>query len=515
MCLLCLLAFILFMKKIAFLFLGLFLNAVLTAAQDTVLITLRPGPVEGKDAMIRKYLTETEITSTHPGLMAYAWTHDGINSFARILIEFDLSGLPENSEILSASLSLYHYPWDNIDLTGHSKLSGSNASVIRRITGIWSDNSVTWANQPSVTSVNEVYVPQSASSTQDFLDIDITDLVLDGVDEDHVGLMLQLGNETRYRALTFGSSDNPDSLIRPMLKLLVKKKSTCIVMRPDGAKGKDATISSYNGNTTMNRGNEVSLFSYAWTHGGIPAWSRILVEFDLSDIPSEAIINSAELSLYHYPKDNVDLSEHSSLSGSNAAYLERITGSWLENTVSWSNQPATTTLNRVELAQISGTQNYENINVAVLVTDALDNADNAVGFMLKLQNESYYRALMFGSSENADLAKRPKLAVCYTLKDGGEDDIVTGLDVRANDKLIRLMPNPVVNDFVITLANPVRNPKITLINSTGESFMPEVERLSDRQFAVKRGALTAGMYFMIIADGENIVGNERLILTNK
>jgi hypothetical protein len=50
-----------------------------------------------------------------------------------------------------------------------------------------------------------------------------------------------------------------------------------------------------------------------------------------------------------------------------------------------------------------------------MVTDMLKNLSSSFGFMLSLQNEQYYRDMIFASGGNVNPAKRPTLDVCYTL----------------------------------------------------------------------------------------------------
>ena len=97
--------------------------------------------------------------------------------------------------------------------------SGDNQSYLRRIIQPWEENLVTWNNQPVATKENEVWLHTSQSQTEDYLDIDVTDMIKEFVEmkyENH-GIIIQLMTEETYRCIVFASSDFPDSSRRPLL----------------------------------------------------------------------------------------------------------------------------------------------------------------------------------------------------------------------------------------------------------------------------------------------------------
>ena len=188
------------------------------------------------------------------------------------------------------------------------------------------------------------------------------------------------------------------------------KSQTTIILKPGPSTGKDAYIESiFN---TLNFGTHDDFASIAWTNSGNPVLARGLIEFDLSSIPAGATITNAFLSLYSYNSPHNQ--SHSTLSGSNESVIQRITTSWDENTVTWNNQPNTTTQNQVFLpASASSIQHYLNIDVTKLAQDIVANPTNSYGFMLKLVNEQYYRKMVFASSDNPNSALHPTLKVCF------------------------------------------------------------------------------------------------------
>ncbi len=147
------------------------------------------------------------------------WTWNGAVGTKKTLIMFDLSQIPKNSEIISASLSLYS---DSEMKAKHSTLSGSNECLVQRITSKWDENTVTWNNRPNVTSQNQLILPASVSDTEDYENIDVTQLVLDmvGDPENSFGFFISMKTPERYRALNFASKENPNKSLRP--KLVIK-----------------------------------------------------------------------------------------------------------------------------------------------------------------------------------------------------------------------------------------------------------------------------------------------------
>jgi len=188
---------------------------------------------------------------------------------------------------------------------------------------------------------------------------------------------------------------------------------TTITLQPDAAAGKDALLHGLSSQVNTNFDDNAQLAANAWTFGGTPGVVRSVFAFDLSTIPNGAVVESAFLSLYAYDVDN-GFGRHSTRSGSNSCLLQRVTSPWDESTVTWTNQPTSTTENEVVLQMSTSTdQNYLDINVANLVKDMIDNPSTSHGFLLKLQQESFYRLLNFASSDHINSALRPKLVVTF------------------------------------------------------------------------------------------------------
>ena len=152
----------------------------------------------------------------------------------------------------------------------------------------------------------------------------------------------------------------------------------------------------------------------AWTINSIPITIRELLKFDLSSIPSNATIVSANLYLYSYPPPTINGNFVDANFGSNNTLLiQQVTSNWSASTVKWSNQPASTTTNQIIAASTTQSQLDLNLDVKNMITSMVSGNAN-YGFMLKLQNEAIYTSRIFVSSYNTThTTKHPKLVVVY------------------------------------------------------------------------------------------------------
>jgi hypothetical protein len=449
-------------------------------AQTT--LTLQPSGATGKDALITS-LNPTLNAGTHAEYDALAWTNGGNPVTFRSLVEFDLSSIPVGATIMDAELTLYSY---NSPANGqHSTMSGSNAAYLQRITSTWDESTVTWNTQPSVTTTNQASLAASVSPSQNY-NIDVTNMVVDMINNPGTsfGFRISLVTESAYRSLVFASSDNATSSLHPKLVITyVNGTPTCINIKPNAAVGKDALITSLN--PTLNAGTHAEYNALAWTNGGNPVTFRSLVEFDLSTVPAGALITSAGLSLYSY--NSPANGQHSTLSGSNEAYLQRITSTWDESTVTWNTQPTVTTQNQVLLpASVSPSQDYLNTNVAAMVQDMIDNPGTSYGFRISLVTESAYRSLVFASSDNATSSLHPELDVCYV-------DLSSVNEIRPLEMKFSVYPNPANELITVLFENQDATSRNILVFDAKGAQLSEITTTSN-SVNLDVSTYTAGVY---------------------
>jgi hypothetical protein len=133
----------------------------------------------------------------------------------RALIAFNLSAIPANATVTSAFLNLYATgPYGSVQ--GHF---GNSASFLERITQSWQEFTATWNNQPNSTNLNSVLLPQATTSTQDYLNINVFNLVQDMINNPTAGygFKLRLVAENVLNGLIFCSKDHQVEAKRPKL----------------------------------------------------------------------------------------------------------------------------------------------------------------------------------------------------------------------------------------------------------------------------------------------------------
>jgi gliding motility-associated-like protein len=190
----------------------------------------------------------------------------------RDLIEFDLSTIPIGSVITSAKISLYAWTSTTTGNGQHSVANGSNSAWVRRITSPWGENTVTWNTAPSTTTANQVIMPMSTSSTQDYLNINVTNMTQDMVNNPSgsFGYYFQLQTETYYRKLNFCSSDWTVASKHPKIEIIYTPPLTSVYYNPINL-GNDTSIcasdtinydfSHLNGTFLWQNGSTDSIFS--------------------------------------------------------------------------------------------------------------------------------------------------------------------------------------------------------------------------------------------------------------
>ena len=213
--------------------------------------------------------------------------------------------------------------------------------------------------------------------------------------------------------LTFGSGPLPlpDGTPTPPTPPV----TVTLTLQPGITDGKDADVSSYV--PTANAGNGTSMNPWGWTQGGVLNVKRSFVGFDLSTIPTNAIIDSAYFSLY-FSQTFLDtypgfVTGHV---GENSLFIKRITSAWTESGITWDTQPTTSDINQLLIpAATNERQNYLKINVRNLIADMTLNPTTSHGFMIRHQAEDPYKVTVLTTSEDPTPSIRPKLQVYYHL----------------------------------------------------------------------------------------------------
>ncbi|MFZ1752489.1 MAG: SdrD B-like domain-containing protein [Caldilineaceae bacterium] len=180
--------------------------------------------------------------------------------------------------------------------------------------------------------------------------------------------------------------------------------TTCITLQPNASAGKDAFINQDKDNE--NKGSDSSLI--VKTESG--KLQRALLQFDLSSIPSTALVSSATLSLYVYDVKDGDATIHA----------HQVTRSWSESSVTWdypwSNDGGDFGPSVDSEAFVKDDEgNWASWDITSLAMDWKSTPATNYGVLLESPVTNPKNETKFYSSDyTSNTSLRPKLQVCYT-----------------------------------------------------------------------------------------------------
>lgn len=174
-----------------------------------------------------------------------------------------------------------------------------------------------------------------------------------------------------------------------------------VTIQPDATAGKDAFVDAFA--PTVNYGSNQSLFVGNDAGGST---YRSLLEFNLSTIPSGAIVTAGTLTL------NGNGTNNSSLSMILNVY--RNTQSWTELNVNWNTQPQviTTPVASTTVGTVT-TSSVHTFDIKQLISDWVNGVYPNYGVTIRDNDEDMTVYKEFNSSDFATVAERPKLTVTY------------------------------------------------------------------------------------------------------
>src|SRR4029453_309739 len=102
------------------------------------------------------------------------------------------------------------------------------------------------------------------------------------------------------------------------------------------------------GNATFDQSTHATeLVAATWTNGGQTVYVRGALGFDLSSIPSNSTIISANLTLYSNPTPLNGSLTVPNVGPPNAILIGETTNNWVPSSTYWLNQPPTTATDQV------------------------------------------------------------------------------------------------------------------------------------------------------------------------
>ena len=194
--------------------------------QEIHVLTIKPGPREGKDAMISN-LDPDKNFGDHKYFEASFLSEPILTVMRsnRSLIWFDINALPKSARIKRVVLTLFYEMPVIYENAGYDKpVSDDNVrygAVLQQIVEPWEEYKVSWNNQPKTTEVNQVFVSPLARNTN-MINIDVTSLYVPvkEINLRNYGMLFKLYPDEKYPgSLRFASSDYPEKRMHPELKI--------------------------------------------------------------------------------------------------------------------------------------------------------------------------------------------------------------------------------------------------------------------------------------------------------
>jgi len=254
-----------------------------------------------------------------------------------------------------------------------------------------------------------------------------------------------------------------------------------ITMQPDGPEGKDTWVYETSLEANTNYGNQAN-FNAGNTEGDTGNTQRSFLEFDISQIPCGATIDSAILSVRQYlqePPYLWDLAPPDPPEPWDYDFaIYRVVASWDEGTITWNNQPNhdSTAFGQKTVNLLNPpVETWQDFDVTSLVGGWYDGTWDNYGMVIRLVNENDLCKLSFYSSDFSLPDYRPKLTINYTKSNYKMNcpqlpdlDVATGMDIssRAVEPAM-----PLADNFVCTESGPITD--IHVWGSWAEDLIPE------------------------------------------
>ena len=240
-----------------------------------------------------------------------------------------------------------------------------------------------------------------------------------------------------------------------------------------------------------------------WTSSGEPYTWQFLLQFDMSAVPADAVINSAYLSLW------ANLTSPSGYSGrpmygtGNATYINRIVDPWSTTTLTWMTPPGFSMTHPATLAQSTATdENYLNQNVTAMVQDMFQYEGNH-GFLFRMVQETTpYNSMIFCSPEyyTTDTSMSPLLVVTYTTNTGVNE-------VNTEREALTVEPNPATNQIIATYgAGKFGKASLVLMDMTGRILIAHETTLTGQNYNETLPVLDLprGTYLLRLTTGSEV-----------
>jgi len=230
----------------------------------------------------------------------------------QVLAQFDISSLPANAVILTATLEMYTPVSSTPSLRAYAAL------------GAWSETTVNWNTKPTVSTD---YGPQTGTGLG-WHKWDVTTLAQQwkvGTLTNNGLLLMQVG--TTFGTRDYDSSENA-SLRIPRLRVVYATQGSPAILpvQADTWINQALPSTNYGSDTLLNVGRNAGNARHA------------LLKFDTSSLPSSLVVISASLELYS------QINLLNAPEAANDIYADAVIGPWDETAVTWNSKPVTQTM---------------------------------------------------------------------------------------------------------------------------------------------------------------------------
>lgn len=89
-------------------------------------------------------------------------------------------------------------------------------------------------------------------------------------------------------------------------------------------------------------------------------------------------------------------------------------------------------------------------------------------------------------------------------------EMISGINEIDNEKSITINPNPFSFETVLKTKNGFKNISLSIYNSFGQQ-VKQINNISEPTISLQRDNLPSGIYFIQLADENNVITTEKLI----
>jgi hypothetical protein len=265
-----------------------------------------------------------------------------------------------------------------------------------------------------------------------------------------------------------------------VLALSKLSAQTTVTLSPAGSGGQDAYLAS--GTPTNNFGNHPEFGANACSCGGTLCLARGVMQIDMSTIPVNAIVMSANL----YLSCDVDITTPTYTTGTGGT-LSKNTAAWTESLVTWATQPSTTSVGQVAIATPTASNQAQDytVNISGMAQSWITTPASNFGFTFRGNDESaFYKRIMFSSSDHTTTARQPKVIITYSVPS-------VGISESIQENNVSLFPNPSNN--VVTVKGIRGERTFVLTDIAGREL-----RSGNISEEISVAELANGIYFILI-----------------